>query len=127
SVSNIQSFADMLSAIKTVWCSYFTETTGGYHSGDPITAAPVLIQSMIQCEKSGVAFTRNPVSRKRELIIEACAGNSETIINNKRKAVRYVFPANKIHFDKLLSKEQITELKVLGEHLEDDLGYPCDF
>lgn len=127
SVSDIKSFDDMLSAIKTVWCSYFTETASGYHSGEPITAAPVLIQSMIACDRSGVAFTRNPVSRKSELIIEACAENSEIIINNKRKAVRYVLPARKIYFDKLLSKEQLAELRILAERLEHDLGYPCDF
>ncbi len=127
SVLNIKSFEDMLSAIKTVWCSYFAETAGGYRSGAPVTAAPVLIQSMIACDRSGVAFTRNPVSRGRELIIEACAGNSETIINNKRKAVRYIFPDRKIHFNQLLSKKQLTELRALAERLEHDLGYPCDF
>lgn len=42
----------------------------------------MLIQEQIQCEKSGVAFSMNPVSRKRnEIVLEANWGNAVSVVS----------------------------------------------
>lgn len=127
SVLNIRSFEEMLFAVKRVWCSFFSEAARRYCKKEGGLTAPVIIQIMIPCDKSGVAFTKNPVTGERNLVVEACDGGNDKIIQNKQKADRYIFSSRRPRGNFLLSREQMVKLKLLGERLEQDLGYPCDF
>jgi pyruvate,water dikinase len=128
SISNISNFTEMLTAIKQVWCSYYNEAVLDYHNRGFRTSMPILIQEMIICDKAGVLFTRNPVTYKREYVLEACFGGNEKIIQNESKAERYIFTKSNIpKIQKgLLSQKELKKFIRIASILEENLKFPCD-
>ncbi len=131
SVVDVKSYDCMLLAIKKVWCSCFSEAANEYRENrlqNP-TLMAVIIQEMVDCDKAGVAFTRNPVTKKKEIVIEACKGNNADIINNSKKAIRYYINSKVIRDGKqrVLARRELVNLIQTATKLEKDFGYPCDF
>lgn len=131
SVVDVKSYDCMLLAIKKVWCSYFSQAANEYREGIVQNTAlmAVIIQRMVNCDKAGVAFTRNPVTIKKETIIEACKGNNADIINDSKEATRYYINPKIIRDgnQRILTKREIAKLVFTTTKLEKDFGYPCDF
>ena len=65
SITDICTFEELIIAIKKIWCSAFASKAMNY-SGNIRSSSgmAVLIQQMLDCDKSGVIFTINPVSLK---------------------------------------------------------------
>jgi len=96
SVLNIKNFDEMLDAIKQVWCSCFSISAKEYNDNENIAAMPILIQEMIACDKSGIMFTKNPVTNKKEIVVEACKYNNHKIISGEEQAQRYTIFLRKL-------------------------------
>lgn len=127
SVGDISDFSDMLTAIKKVWASYYSNQTEAYHESRTVSM-PIVIQEMVQCDKAGVLFTRNPLNYEQEYVVEACLGNNDKIINNECEAERYVISKDRSSNGKkrVLSKQELKELGHLAGEIERELGFPCD-
>lgn len=127
SVGNISDFSKLLEAIKTVWASYYAEQSKEY-AGTRNRSMPVILQEMVQCDKSGVLFTRNPVTNEQEYVVEACFGNHDNMLSNTCNAERYVIArgisANSSH--RVLSRRELKKLAGYAEKIERKLGFPCD-
>lgn len=127
SVGNISDCADMLEAIKTVWASYYAEYVEAYREIQHISM-PVIIQKMIECDKAGVLFTRNPLTHEQQYVVEACMGNNDKIMKNECMAERYVVsegtPEKKQN--KVLSNRELKKLVYIAEKIEQKLEFPCD-
>lgn len=124
---SIKSYLDMISSIKNVWCSYFSSCVTVYQNNTTFNSMPVIIQEMFKCDKSGVAFTINPVTMNDEIIIEACRGNNQKIISGDENAERYVIAGKINKCNNILSRKELKKLKIISHSLEKDFGYPCDF
>lgn len=78
--------ADVSAAIRVCWESVRTPRAMAYRrgrgiSGDATTA--VLIQEMIEASAAGVAFTRDPVSGRDDVVIEAARGSGVAVVDGR--------------------------------------------
>jgi pyruvate,water dikinase len=92
---NIKGSAQLLEAIKKCWASLFTaraiyyrENKGFEHEKSLIA---VVIQRMVNSDKSGVTFSLNPVTNNMdEIVIESVFGLGEGIVSGTIAPDRYV-------------------------------------
>ncbi len=86
---------DVLEKVQSCWASFFTPRAllyrfeNGFDVTD--TAMSVVVQKMINAEKSGVAFSLHPVTQDRnQVVIEAGFGLGETIVSGMVTPDHYV-------------------------------------
>ena len=92
---NIKGSAQLTDAVKRCWASLFTaraiyyrEKKGFEHDKSLIA---VVVQKMVNSDKSGVTFTINPVTNnKSEIVIESVFGLGEGIVSGTIAPDRYV-------------------------------------
>lgn len=97
----------------------------------------VIVQKMVQSEKSGVMFTVNPVTKnKSEILIEAVQGLGEKLAQGEVTPDNYI--VNKINHglishthgeqegELILSEGNIQDLAALGLLIEDIFKFPQD-
>jgi len=92
SILNIRSFDDMKTAIKKCWASYHSDQAEKYRARNKIESKGmgIIVQKMVDGEKSGVLFTANPITgNKNEMLIEACYGLNIGVVDNTLSADRY--------------------------------------
>ncbi len=102
---NIKGNKDLLESIKKCWASLFTaratyyRTRKGFSHENSFIA--VVIQKMINSEKSGVTFTINPLTNnKEEIIIEAVFGLGEGIVSGTIEPDSYVIDKKNLRLKK---------------------------
>lgn len=81
--------------VKKCWASLWTARAIGYRARNNIApddvALAVVIQQMIQAEVSGVLFTANPLTGRRdEVVIDASFGLGEAIVSGQVEPDHYV-------------------------------------
>ena len=92
---NIKGEDNLISAVKKCWASLYTPRVIYYRNKNKQsqdTSIGVVVQRMISSEKSGVAFTidpTNPVKGSNKIVIEACWGLGETLVQGKVEPDRY--------------------------------------
>jgi pyruvate,water dikinase len=92
---NIKGSAQLLEAIKKCWASLFTARAIYYRDkkGFPHEKSfiAVVIQKMVNSDKSGVTFSINPVTNNtNEIVIESVFGLGEGIVSGSIAPDRYV-------------------------------------
>lgn len=91
----------LLENVKNCWASLFTPRAIFYRfekglQKEAISVA-VVVQTMVQSEVSGVAFSVHPVTQdKNQLIIEACYGLGEALVSGQLTPDSYVVEKNKL-------------------------------
>ncbi len=107
---NIKGNSDLIDKIKRVFASIFTARSiyyrkkKGYESLVPIAA---VVQKMINSDKSGVMFSKNPVNGKEEILLESVWGQGEGIVSGKIKPDQHV-----LTYDLEVLSEKISEKKL---------------
>lgn len=91
-----------MSSLFTARAIYYRTKKGFDHSKALLS---VVVQKMVDSEKSGVMFSRNPTSDDKSIVIEAVWGLGEGIVSGQIKPDHYVI-------DKDLDNFQILEEKV---------------
>jgi pyruvate,water dikinase len=118
------------------WASFFSERALFYraHKGslDDLGMA-VVVQKMLDPEKSGVLFTVDPVNRRRDrMIIEAVFGLGEQVVSGAVTPDHYVvdragaIKREHIIYRRVLEEDELHQLVVLGAHLASQFGAPQD-
>jgi pyruvate,water dikinase len=155
---NIKGEDLVVEKVKACWGSLFTpraiyyRVQKGYrHEGVSIA---VVVQKMVNSEKSGVMFTSHPVTGEKKCIIEAVFGLGEAIVSglvtpdtyvydrNSRKLVEVKVSEKKFMIvrkngnekvelgekskERVLSDQEIEKLVSLGELIEEHYGKPQD-
>ena len=82
---NVVGEAALLQAVKHCWASLWTARAIGYRARNNISpddlALAVVVQRMVAAQASGVLFTANPVSGRRdEMVIDASFGLGEAVV-----------------------------------------------
>jgi phosphoenolpyruvate synthase/pyruvate phosphate dikinase len=125
--------------IKKCWASLFTPRAIFYRFEQKLNkekiSVAVIIQKMINSEKSGVAFSVHPVTQDiNHIIIEAGIGLGEAVVSGQITPDSYTInkPDWKILDKKLktndpvLSDNEIIELAKLIKKIEQHYGFPVD-
>jgi pyruvate,water dikinase len=97
---NVKGDNNVIENIKKCWASLYTARVIYYrhkHNQPQETSIGVVVQRMINSEKSGVCFTidpTNPVEGSNKIVIEGCWGLGETIVQGRVEPDRYVVDKN---------------------------------
>ncbi len=92
--TNIKGNKELILAVKKCFASLYTARAvyyrkkKGFKEGEALLS--VTVQKMVNSDKSGVVFTKNPVSGANEIIMEAVFGLGEGIVSGKIKPDHYV-------------------------------------
>lgn len=157
---NVVGENEVVEKVKKCWGSLFTpraiyyRVQKGFQHEDVSIA--VVVQKMVNSEKSGVMFTSHPVTGEKRCIIEAVFGLGEAIVSGLVTPDTYVYNREsrkleevkvgekkfmltkqdgktvKVELDaekaneRVLSDDEIEKLVTLGELIEDHYGKPQD-
>ena len=103
----IEKVKDCFASLFTARAVYYRTKKGFAHNKSQLA---VVVQRMIDSEKSGVIFSKNPMSNKDEIVIEAVFGLGEGIVSGKIKPDQYVVSGNLGDFK--ISDVQVGEKKI---------------
>ena len=106
---------DLFRAIKRCWASLYNERAIYYGLFKKIkfkeVGVAVVVQEMVDAEKSGVAFSIDPVSHNKfQIIIEATYGLGEAVVSSQISADNYVVSKQKY---KIIQKNIVNKEKAL--------------
>jgi pyruvate,water dikinase len=92
---NILGTEALLDAVVRCWASLWTARAIGYRARNGIApddvALSVVVQEMVQSEASGVLFTANPLTGRRdEVVIDATLGLGEALVSGQVEPDHYV-------------------------------------
>jgi pyruvate,water dikinase len=89
---NVKGIRDLLDAVKNCWASLYEPRAIFYRAKQGITKASiaVVVQRMVQSEKSGVMFTVNPSTGEDQIVIEATWGLGETLVQGEVEPDMYI-------------------------------------
>jgi pyruvate,water dikinase len=118
------------------WASFFSERALFYRSQkgslEDLRMA-VVVQKMVDPEKSGVIFTVDPVRRRRDrMVVEAVRGIGERVVSGEVTPDHYTLDRRgkvkreKIVDDRVLTDEELQSLGDLGRQLEERHGIAQD-
>ena len=118
------------------WASFFSERALFYRSQkgslEDLRMA-VVVQKMVDPEKSGVTFTVDPVRRRRDrMVVEAVRGIGEQVVSGEVTPDHYTLDRRgkvkreKIVDDRVLTDEELQRLGELGRQLEERHGVAQD-
>lgn len=111
---NVKGKTELLQSVKDCFASLFTARAVYYRAkkgfSSEKTQLAVVVQRMIDSEKSGVMFTQNPVKSENTIMIEAVWGLGEGIVSGRIKPDSYIIDGNLSDFKILETK--INEKKV---------------
>jgi pyruvate,water dikinase len=82
---NIQGEADVIAAVQGCWASLFEPRAIFYREQHGLNhikvGIAVVVQRMVQSRRSGVMFTREPVTNEEKIAIEAVYGLGEAVVS----------------------------------------------
>ena len=112
---NIKGEAQLLLTIKKCWSSLFTERAIFYRQTKNFdhfkVALSVVVQRMVQSEKSGIAFSIDPVTNdKNKMVIESIFGLGEYIVSGKVTPDHYEVDKRNFNIIKKEIKRQTVKL-----------------
>ncbi|MDS0279533.1 phosphoenolpyruvate synthase [Halomicroarcula sp. S1AR25-4] len=110
--------ADLLDRIKRCWASLFTQRAIYYRDQQGFdhetVDIAVVVQRMVDAEKSGVMFTRHPSTGEPEITVEAAWGLGEAVVSGA------VSPDNYSYDREAESIETVTVATKKTMHVRDD-------
>ena len=125
---NVKGDTQLLEHVKKCFSSLYTpraiyyRNKKGFKEEDSLLA--VVVQKMIDSEKSGVVFSRNPVGDENEVAVEAVFGLGEGIVSGQIKPDNYIVSRDLKIKDKRISDKKIAIVRSSsGENTAVRLSY----
>ncbi|HEV8165875.1 MAG TPA: PEP/pyruvate-binding domain-containing protein [Actinomycetota bacterium] len=134
---NTDGLAEVLANVVRCWLSFFTERAVFYRrekgSMDDVAMA-VVVQQMVDSQKSGVLFTVDPVHGRRDrMVVEAARGLGEAVVSGEVTPDNYtlsrdgaVKKSRVVGAERVLSDADCAALAALGRQVADLHGGPQD-
>ncbi|MCD4771729.1 phosphoenolpyruvate synthase [archaeon] len=94
---NIKGNPELIKKVKECFASIFTARSIYYRKKkgfDELVGIAAIVQKMINSDKSGVMFSKNPVKNNEEILIEAVFGQGEGIVSGTIKPDQYTLTRN---------------------------------
>ena len=111
---NVKGNSNLLEAVKKAFSSLFTSRATYYRNKKGFnkdTKLAVIVQKMINSEKSGVIFSKDPSYNKYNILIESVFGLGEGIVSGKITPDRYTISNNLEILDKKIVDKKIAIIK----------------
>ena len=132
----VEGAEEVCGRVVDCWASFFSERALFYRSEkgslEDLRMA-VVVQKMVDPEKSGVIFTVDPVRRRRDrMVVEAARGVGEQVVSGEVTPDHYTLDRKgkvkreKIVDDRVLTDEELQRLGDLGKQLEERHGVAQD-
>ena len=93
----------------------------------------VVIQEMVDSEKSGICFTIDPITgNDKTMLIEVSEGLGENIVSGKTNPDRYYYnwfdkkEVDRDENNKLITHENVEKYAEVFANIQQYFGYPCD-
>jgi pyruvate,water dikinase len=133
---NVCGAQEVAARVVDCWASFFSQRALFYRarkgSMDDLAMA-VVVQRMVEAEKSGVIFTIDPVQRRRDrMVVEAVAGLGEQVVSGAVTPDHYVLnreglvQREQLGNGGVLGPEELRRLAELGRALDERFGPPQD-
>ncbi|MEM3091353.1 MAG: phosphoenolpyruvate synthase [Candidatus Pacearchaeota archaeon] len=120
---NVRGNEDLIQKIKECFASLFTPRATYYRNKKGFkheqASLSVIVQKMINAEKSGVIFSKDPSMKKNNIIIEAVFGLGEGIVSGQITPDRYVLSQDLDIIEKQIAIKKIAIIR--GENSEKDI------
>ncbi len=133
---NVSGADNVCARVLDCWSSFFSERALFYRSKKGSLndlGMAVVVQKMLDPFKSGVLFTVDPVSRRRDrMIVEAVFGLGEQVVSGEVTPDHYVVDRSgtikreHIVDERVLEQDEIRQLVELGSGLVKHFGAPQD-
>ena len=108
---NIKGRKELLKHIKKSFASLFTSRATYYRNKKGFkheqASLAIVIQKMVDSEKSGVIFSKDPSYKKDDILIEAIWGLGEGIVSGKITPDKYIVSSELKILDKNISNKKI--------------------
>ncbi len=108
---NIKGMEQVIEAVKKCWASLFTARSIYYRVKKGFKHENVLIatiiQEMVNADKSGVIFSKNPVDYSENVVIEAVFGLGEGIVSGRIQPDQYFISKDLEILDKKIADKKI--------------------
>ncbi|MCL5430104.1 MAG: hypothetical protein M1504_01340 [Candidatus Marsarchaeota archaeon] len=117
--------ANLLENVKRCWASLFTTRAIAYRFENKLQkkhiSVAVVIQKMVESEKSGIAFSVHPVTQNRnQLIIEAAYGLGEAVVSGQITPDSYIMSKEPI---KIIEKSIAQQEKAIMKQKNGKTGW----
>jgi pyruvate,water dikinase len=126
-------YGEAENALRRCWASAFEPHVVRYHEtrgNQGIPPMAVLIQRMVPAESAGVAFTANPITGDREVIVNAVRGLADRLVSGEVDADQWSISdgrAERVHgATEALDAEQALRVAELALRVEEHFGSPQD-
>ncbi len=110
---NVKGIKELLDSIKKCWASLYEPRAIFYRAKQGFTKASiaVIVQKMVNSEKSGVMFTIDPTNGENVIVIEATFGLGETLVSGQVEPDRYKVSKNGKIIEKVISKKEVMRVR----------------
>ena len=137
---NVQGGEAVVDRVRECWASFFSPRALFYRAQKAVlsdTRMAVVVQEMVQADKSGIMFTVDPIRNRREcMIIEGAPGLGEGIVSGEITPDHYVISrddgcvVDEFIPDqtrgRVLSEDELHALRNMGLRIETFFGSPQD-
>jgi len=111
---NVKGESELITSIKKCFASLFTSRATYYRNKKGFkheqSSLAVIVQKMVDANKSGVIFSKDPTLKKEDVIIEAVWGLGEGIVSGQISPDRYIVSEDSGEL--LVKKKEIAKKKI---------------
>ncbi len=131
-ILGVKGRAELDDAVKRCWLSTFGRRAVEYRrarSESGTTEMALLIQKLVRAESAGVAFTVNPVTGAREVVVNAVRGLGDRLVSGSATPDEWVVSEKATcvsRVESAISAEQAVEVAELARKVESHFGAPQD-
>ena len=111
---NVKNELELMEYIRKCWASLYEPRAIFYRSKNKISkvSIAVIVQKMIESDKSGIMFTMDPTTGENTILIEATWGLGESIVGGEISPDSYRISKQKIDGKELIDNDAITDIKI---------------
>lgn len=126
---NVKGVKELLEKVKECWASLYEPRAIFYRSKQGITQASisVIVQRMVNADKSGVMFTKDPVTGEDNITIEACWGLGETLVQGEVEPDLYIVSKEGKIISKKIGKKNIKRIRDFASDTTVTVPVPKEF
>jgi len=126
---NVKGIKELLEKVKECWASLYEPRAIFYRSKQGITQASisVIVQRMVNADKSGVMFTKDPVTGEDNMTIEACWGLGETLVQGEVEPDLYIVSKEGKIISKKIGKKNIKRIRDFASDTTVTVPVPKEF
>jgi len=114
---NVKGNRDLIEKVKRCFASIFTARSIFYRKKkgfEDLVGIAAIVQKMVNSDKSGVMFSRNPVKNNDEIMIEAVFGQGEGIVSGKIKPDQHTLTRELKLIQEKISDKKLAIIRTSG-------------